>query len=212
MPKVSKREAKKVVKSEEDETMAIPVAIPEIMAASTSAVHFSGEFAPGRFVVYSRCNEQDWIHVREYISYGERTYPSKKGVALTPVRLRTLMNKMEEIDEQLKQTNATAAYKVEQSTYKTHLGAAIYAAVDKKYHGVDLRRYWLPERQTLVAPTRNGIFLPSSQWTSLKEKLNELVTARPELSLVEECFHQNQMGQLDCRECLPFGWMIESLN
>src|SRR2546425_418340 len=212
MPKVNKREAKKAIKCEEEETMAAPVAIPVVMSVPTSIVHFSEEFAPGRFVVYSRYNEQDWIHVREYVTYGERTYPSKKGVALTPVRLRTLMNKMEEIDEQLKQANATAAYKVEQSTYKTHLGAAIYAAVDKKYHGVDLRRYWVPERQTTVFPTRNGIYLPSSQWASLKEKLNELVVARPELTVVEDCFHQNQMGFIDCRECSPFGWRFESFN
>src|SRR5881296_3015463 len=116
MPKVNKREVKKAIK--EEEVMSMPAVIPAAMSTSTSTVHFSAEFAPGRFVVYSRYNEQDLIHVREYVTYGERTYPSKKGVALTPVRLRTLMNKMEEIDEQLKQTNATAAYKVEQSAYK----------------------------------------------------------------------------------------------
>ena len=210
MPKVSKREVKKAIKCEEEEAMAMPAVIPA--ATTTSTVHFSAEFAPRRFVVYSRFNEQDWIHVREYVTYGERTYPSKKGVAFTPARLRTLMNKMEEIDEQLKQSNANVSYKVVQASYKTHLGAAIYAAVDSKYHGVDLRRYWLPERQTSIVPTKNGIYLSPSEWASLKEKLNELVAARPELSLAEECFHQNQMGQLDCRECLPFGWMIASFN
>src|SRR3989442_8327857 len=91
MPKVSKREVKKAIN--EEETMAMPAVIPA--ATPTTAVHFSAEFAPRRFVVYSRFNEQDWIHVREYVTYGERTYPSKKGVAFTPARLRTLMNKME---------------------------------------------------------------------------------------------------------------------
>src|SRR3989442_11757417 len=121
MPKVSKREVKKAIK--EEGTMAMPAVTPA--ATLTPTVHFSAEFAPGRFVVYSRYNEQDWIHVREYVTYGERVYPSKKGVAFTPARLRTLMNRIGEIDEQFKQVNATAAYKVEQSTYKTHLGAAI---------------------------------------------------------------------------------------
>src|SRR5437867_1008168 len=92
-----------------------------------------------------------------------------------------------------------------------HLGAGIYATLDDKYKGANLRRYWAPEEQLSVLPTKKGIYLTSTEWTVLKEKLNKLVSARPELSIAEECFHQNQMGVMDCRECLPFGWIIKAL-
>src|SRR6267154_1361563 len=66
MPKVSKRamksEAKISAEEYNDETI--------IMSSTTqtSAVRFSEEFAPGRFLVYSRFNDQDWIHIREYVT------------------------------------------------------------------------------------------------------------------------------------------------
>ena len=170
-----------------------------------TTVRFSEEFAPGRFFVYSHFKGQDFIHIREYVVIGEKSYPSKKGACFTPIRLKALMNNFAEIDEQLKQQSAGASYKI-------HLGAGIYAAINGKFNGVNLRRYWVPENQLSVVPTKNGIFLPPSQWTSLKEKLNELIIAHPELFIVEECFHPNQIGMMDCRECLPFGWIIKSFN
>jgi len=124
------------------------------------------------------------------------------------------MNRFEEIDEQLRQQQeATAASSnATEDSFKAHLGAGIYATVEGKYNGVDLRRYWLPKKQLLVVPTKSGIFLPSSQWTPLKMKLNDLIAARPELTLADECSHENQVGMMDCRECLPFGWIIKSFN
>jgi hypothetical protein len=129
---------------------------------------------------------------------GECEYPTKKGVCFTPARLKVLRNKIEEIDEHLKNQSAP---------YKSHLGAGIYASSDK-FNGVDLRRHWIPEGQPEMVPTKRGIYLPTIQWTSLKEKLTELLSTYPELSLAQECFHDNQLELIDCRECLPFGWMM----
>jgi len=69
MPKVNKREVKKEenLESLESKTALMP-----------SATYFSAEFAPERYLVYSRFNGQDWIHVREYVMTGEHTYPTKK--------------------------------------------------------------------------------------------------------------------------------------
>ena len=106
MPKVGKGSSEKstqtVVEEDKVEMALIPAA----------TVHFSAEFAPGKFVTYSRFNEQDFIHIREYIVMGGRTYPSKSGACFTPARLKALMNKFEEIDEQLEQLNSDAPYKV----------------------------------------------------------------------------------------------------
>ena len=194
MPKVNKREAKRVIKE-----------ATKTVSKATGDVLFSSQFVPGKFLTYCHYNEQDLVHVREYATLGDQSYPTKKGVCFTPGRLRVLLDSSEEIDEQLKQQNANEPYKVQQSSYKKHLGAGVYVAVDNKFDGVDLRRYWMPEGKSEAIPTKNGIYLPSAQWTALKEKLADLMISKPELSIAESCFHQNQLGMLDCHECDPFG-------
>lgn len=162
-------------------------------------------FAPRRYVVFSRFNNMDQIHIREYEvkamkAMGQCEYPTKRGVCLTLKRLKMLTNRLQEIDEQLNLQDETPNYKV-------HLGAGIYASVGA-LNGVDLRRYWIPEGQLESLPTKSGIFIPIRQWGSLKEKIAELITSNPHLAEAEECFHQNQMELVDCRECLPFGWAM----
>jgi len=200
MPKVNKREGKRAAKAE------------KTTVKQKNDIQFSVQFVPGRYLTFNRFNDQDFIHVREYAMLEDRTIPTKKGVCFTPTRLRVLLDTIGEIDEQMKQQNSTASYKVEQGAYKTHLGAGIYAAVDGKFHGVDLRRYWMPEGKKDIVPTKNGIYLPPAQWTALKEKLNELLLLHPELTIAEQCFHQNQMGQFGCRECDPFGSLGEQFG
>src|ERR1700743_1356388 len=113
MPKVSKREAKRSSKVETTEP-----------PKSASTIHFSTQFAPGRFLVYSRFNKQDLVHIREYAVIGDRAYPTKKGVCFTPGRLRALLNVIEDIDEHGKQQKAKVSNKVQQTTYKTHIAGS----------------------------------------------------------------------------------------
>jgi len=211
MSKASKRVAKSTAKFSTEENKGETSAMSSASTLS-STVCFSEEFSPGRFLIYSHFADREWVHIREYVTLREKTYPTKKGVCLTPSRLKSLTNKLDEIDEQLKQASSSASYKVEQSLYKSHLGAGIYASVGSEFKGVDLRRYWVPEEQMLPIPTRNGIFLSLAQWNSLKQKIPKLLAAHPELNSAEECFHANQMGYIDCKECMPFGWIIESFN
>ena len=161
-------------------------------------------FAPNRYVVYSRYNDRDHIHIREYatkkIPNATGEYPTRRGVCFTPERLKSLCNRIDQIDENLNQEG-------EMRSYKTHIGAGIYAAVGK-LDGVDIRRYWTPEGQIDIVPTKRGIFLPRYQWALVKEKLDEIVAMYPTIANAEECFHQNQMGYVDCRECMPFGWIM----
>ena len=132
-------------------------------------------FAPGRYLVYSQFKGQPTIHVREYDSNGIKDYPTKKGVCLSPERLNTLRSKMDEIDERLK----------DRKTFKFHLGEGIYASIDN-FHGVDLRRFWIPEGQTEMVPTKRGIYLPATQWNSLKEKINHLLSIYPEIDCTDQ--------------------------
>jgi len=132
---------------------------------------------------------------------GQGEYPTKKGVCFTPGRLKTLRNKLDEINENLKNHSDIL------TAYKAHIGAGIYVSIDK-FNGVDFRRHWIPEGHPCIVPTKRGIYLPAVQWRMFKEKLNELLNQFPSIAAAEECFHQNQMELIDCRECLPFGWMM----
>ena len=204
MSKNVKRNTKRMIKTDivggEDE-------MNQFESTTQPAGEFDGKFAERRRLDLTRFNGQDLIHVREYVMGEKREYPTKIGVCFTPGRLKALCRNIEEIDEELRQRNANASYKVDRGevVYKAHLGAGIYASVNNKFNGVDLRRYWVPEGQLTAVPTRNGIYLPEYQWRALKIKLNELMCIHPELTVAEECFHQNQMDMIDCHECMPFG-------
>ena len=169
-------------------------------------------FAPHRYVVYSRFRDMDLVHIREYevktvsSSMGECEYPTRKGVCFTPARLWMLRTKIDEIDEQLKLQSAP--HPQPSPAYKVHLGAGVYVSTGNGFNCVDIRRHWIPEGQSTITPTKCGIALSPRQWTSLKEKLTELLTLHPELAAAEPCFHQNQEGMIDCRECTPFGWLM----
>ena len=156
-------------------------------------------FADGRYVVYSRFNGLPMVHIRQYdtriMSNGDRReYPSKKGACFTPIRLKALRNRFDEIDENMKI-----------DAYKTHLGAGLFASING-FNGVDLRWHWVPAGQPSFVPTKRGIFLPAVQWMEVKKKIQELVEKFPELDAEDECFHANQMEIYDCRECTPYGY------
>jgi hypothetical protein len=156
-------------------------------------------FAPKRYVVFSKFNNIDHVHIREYnVNETEQIeFPTKKGICLTAGRLRSFLIIIDNIDERLKQRYSNTGY-------KTHIGAGIYATITQ-FHCVDLRRHWIPEGQLQVVPTKQGITLNPTQWNALKEKLRELLTIHPELENCETCFHQNQMDMYSCNECAPFG-------
>lgn len=158
-------------------------------------------FAPSRYLVFSKFNNVDRIHIREYDIKSNETerieYPTMKGICLTTGRLKVLLNKITEIDERLKR-------RYPPTPYKTHLGAGIYVSVTE-FNCVDFRRHWIPEGQIEVIPTKRGITISPTQWKSLKEKLEEMLSTHPELATGEVCFHQNQMDIFNCSECMPFG-------
>jgi len=179
-------------------------------SSMVSTEKYDASFFPGRRLSLSTFNGQQYIHIREYIELNGKLYPTKKGVSFTPGRLSVLRSNIGKIDLALQQQEVNASYSVNVGgvLLKVHLGAGIYATVSEEFKGVSLRRHWMPEGQNEPVPTKNGIYLPTAQWNSLKIKLDELLATYPDLLIAESCnfTHQNQMGMLDCNECCPFGW------
>ena len=125
-----------------------------------------------------------------------------------------LSGKIDLIDAML-MLNANPILKTGEPTYREHLGAGIYASISEEYQGVSLRRYWVPDGQHTIAPTKNGIYLPEKQWTALKLKLDELLATHPGLIDAVECIKThggNQMETFECRECTPFGWLSDPID
>ena len=218
MSKITKRIAKRSTASME-ESQLIPIEqqgkneTSGLRSETSSQAAFNESFYPGRCLVLSTFNGQTLVHVREYQTSGVKQYPTKKGATFTGGRLAMLRRSIEGINAALHQQEVNASCNVTVQggvLYMMHLGAAIYASVNEKFHGVDLRRYWMPEGQLAPVPTKNGIYLPAKQWKKLVKKLDQLLAEHPELLLARECSlsHDNQMGMIECRECMPFGWTL----
>ena len=177
---------------------------------------FREEFAPRKFLVYTRFNGQWFIHIREFGNVAGREYATKKGVCLTPGRLRALRRNIEPIDNLLSQLEMGVSYNVpagrDEPLFKAHLGGAIFMTVSENYYGVNLRRYFQPAAQNIVTlPTKNGIYLTGVQWNAFKVKLDQLYAEYPELDKAIECCMShggNQMETFECRECTPFGYDV----
>ena len=117
-------------------------------STAVTTTGFDASFWPGRRLVLSSYKGETFIHVREYEKIGDKEYPTKKGVSFTPGRLRVLREKIETIDEMLRQQEINAVYNVtvgEPTLYTAHLGAGVYVSVSENYPGVSLRRHWMPE-------------------------------------------------------------------
>jgi len=162
---------------------------------------FDEEFSPGKRLMYSQLNGEVLIILREYNSISERN----NDVSFTPERLRALQNRIHIIDRTLRHQKLNVTHSLEiKPLYRDHLGAGVHVSISNKYHGIDLRHFWIPPDQFSIQPTTNGIFLSISQWSAFKQKLNELLNAYPELIQSQECYHELYIETLDCRECLPF--------
>src|SRR6267154_1758091 len=160
---------------------------------------FDGTFALGRRLAYSCIKDNVLIHIYEYETVGDREILTMDGLCFTPRRLTVLMSKIREIDEVLWRQNISKVpkiYKVQSGdvVYRAHLGAGVY-----------VRRHWVPEGQLTIVPSKDGINMPTPQWNSFKQKLNDLLSLHPELFDAKECFHEFSLDIIDCKECLPFG-------
>ena len=158
-------------------------------------------FSPDRFIVYSRNNGCEHIHIREYIckiiGAEQRIFPTITGVCFTPGRLRTFLDMISEID--MCMNNPTSG--------KMFLGSGMYVTADE--NGVDIRRYFVRTGQKIETPSEKGIYLPRPQWITLKQKLMELLTQYPHLEFSNPRICDDLMEIMFCQDCFVFGWQMD---
>lgn len=144
--------------------------------------------------------------MRHYVESSQRMYPTKKGIALNPVQMKTFLDAIIVVDAEV-DTFLTA--NPNEVKYQSHLGYGTYFTVEifNGYRYYDVRRYFIPNGQNERIPTKIGIKLRKDQVEIIKNETSAIMNAVPELKEIGACecmFQANQLGFLTCARCNPF--------
>ncbi|KAL4231803.1 Transcriptional coactivator [Mactra antiquata] len=154
------------------------------------------------FVVVNTFQHESLIHIRKYDVDGDKIFPTKTGACLTLSRWKQFVIQLDEIDTSLKKSCNN-----EDVEYQFHLGGNWHVSVSRGYYCVDIRKFWLPENEKEIVPSRKGIDLGPSEFRELKRLTGSIEDQLPELAEIVPCMMredpQNQLGALQCSECNP---------
>ena len=145
----------------------------------------------GRYVRVNEWKGELRVDLREW----RDDKPTKKGISLTLMRWKNLVDQLEFVDKVLENREA----------FELHLGGNVNLTVQEGNVCVDIRQYWKPE--TEVVPTKKGLCLRPFEYKRLKELIPEIGKALPELDVVVPCAlrsdHMHQLVAAQCPECNP---------
>ncbi|KAL4231824.1 hypothetical protein ACF0H5_009400 [Mactra antiquata] len=100
-----------------------------------------------------------WIILQKNI-YNEKHFPTKNGAALKPVRWNSFVSNLDDIEEAKKGLSAEEIF-----DFKHHLGGNWYVGVNSNFPCVNIRKFWLPEGEQDIVPSRKGITLTFVDFT-----------------------------------------------
>lgn len=147
------------------------------------------------------------VHLRRY---DENGYPTKKGIALNPIQVKTLLDCLDSISD-----DADLIFAMlkdgDKFEYSIHLGYGAYITCERfngrKYY--DVRLYWIPPNcdTKSAVPTTKGVKLREDEFGLLKGQSDILYMIMPELGEISDCTCMvggNQLEFLTCGRCNPF--------
>jgi hypothetical protein len=125
-----------------------------------------------------------------------------KSAEFTSKRWIQFVSVFDQIDESLQQIAAKQYVK-----FCIHIGGKWYVSVTTGFACVDIRQFYY--HQTMgPRPSRKGIALRLSEWSALKDVVQQLYVKYPTLTTTQTCSsqpdHYNLEGALSCPECSPF--------
>ena len=142
-------------------------------------------------------NGERRIDLREFKQTEKCKFPTTIGINLSLEFFKSLTLATDMVD--------TALNKNEDLHY--HIGGNIFLTVRSDNPCVDLRKYWKPENEENLVPTKKGICLRPAEYITLKSHVSTLEKEVPQLETILPCFmrddHQNQLGMLRCATCNP---------
>ena len=137
-------------------------------------------------------NGEPRIDLREFKQTEKSKFPTKKGISLNLELFKSLALATDMVD--------TAMNKNEDLHY--HIGGNIFLTVRSDNPCVDIRKYWKPENEVNLVPTKKGICLRPTEYVNLKSHVSNLEKEVPQLETIVPCFmrddHQNQLGMFRC--------------
>jgi hypothetical protein len=88
--------------------------------------------------------------------------PTKKGISLTLMRWKNVVDAMEFVDQSLGN----------KQVYNAHLGGNVYMLIKAGCVCVDIRQNWKPKDD--VVPTKKGLCLRPAEYVKLKELIPDI--------------------------------------
>src|SRR6218665_4166133 len=123
---------------------------------------FKEPIGNNRYLTASMFREEIMVHIREYKTDNEQTFPTKKGISFTKGRWAKFRGQIDEIDRKV------ALLKANQHVdYAHHIGTKYYVTVTTGVKGVNFRPYFRPQNIDKERPTRGGIALRLEEWKTL---------------------------------------------
>ena len=162
-----------------------------------------------RFLTVSVFQEDTYISVRQYLRYTRKAgpstlYPSQPGISLSPDSWIDLMAERERITEALK---AVVDEDKPDVHCRVHIGRNIMVTVQSCMPFVNIRKWFLPEGEEELVPTRKGICLTQSEWEKVLSHIEDVEELVPQVKDGVPCAfrddHANQLGFLGCPHCSP---------
>ena len=183
-----------------DDSALITSSHPHVSESSLTPVSIKLSLGNERFLTCDTYKGQLKIHIRQYQTSNEKSFPTKMGVSMSPLRFATFKSKMDELNE-----GVCSLREKPHVDERMHLGGAWYATVKTGFLCVDIRRFFYPEGQLETVPTRSGIALRLPEWDELRVQVATLLQQLPTLNEIVPCYfspdHANQMVALACSEC-----------
>ena len=96
----------------------------------------------------------------------------------------------------------------ERVAFRSHLGGLCFVSVTTGFLCVDVRQWYLQRSSQEEKPSRVGVGLRMSEWTSLQSVISTVEADFPNLAMAEACHkqesHRDLMEAVECRECNPW--------
>lgn len=162
---------------------------------------FKESIGNGRYLSATINGDELMVHIREFETKNDKTYPTRRGAYFTKARWSTFVSHLDEISRNVELLKAKHSV-----DYKQHVGGAYYVSISKDFPCVNIRRFFRPSNSIEERPSRSGIALRLDKWPSLLTAITNLHKRIPQLKSARPCYleHENQLSFYVCAICNPF--------
>lgn len=136
--------------------------------SSKSQPRLSVNLENGRYANVQTWKNEPRLDLREW-EMRDKLVRTKKGISLRLHQIKVLSDRMEFIEEALRQNEEK----------KFHLGTNVFVSLRKDNPCVDIRQYWKPPKHNDVVPTKRGLCLRPVEYNHLKTSWEDILKNLP---------------------------------